>query len=1751
MSPTASEVTWVVEVTKYKDVSKDALSVAMADLETEVSRGNGPITILLVHVMTEVPCSRGMDLPASEVDPKTALEHGRRLVEVMLRPLLAHAKTKKVHCNASIERNDRRELGLCAAARRANAQRVYVGLRKKLLGWSSSASAHYEAGLPPSCLLVVVQAAKQHQSMPGSGGDTPFFVVSPNAFIFCRYNAPTAPASAAPASAALASGSATPDSEHLSAQHPNPHLHPPSLTAPEALAMASAGGVGLRAGEAGAAGHRSSPSLSHVEGAHALLSPQHARSSSARFSPAQLAPDSASPAGPGAVREAWSQGASPMVPRGGLGGAGLGPGMGAGEGGGARLAGTGSHSGGFPAVAMAGAGGACDAPPPLCGGACGGAGSCVEGGGKAVGVGGGEQLRPGVIYSSVEGSGAPPPPAPTALSSCMHPLYAGAPGPLVSAALMLAPRPSPLPSAPAPLAFSPASAPQLSPSILFAPACLGLWHVTCGAWHGMAWDGMAWHGMGQQEDRLASLRAMMPVDASTGHTSLAASALSSMELPTLAADYGPPGVAAAAIAETLALHHHHHHAHHHSLLPSPAPPHLPSAFSGNENDYHRSLSDAARHKPGLPPTRVTGRDAAGGMVGKGGLREAVRSSSASAMPLDTAAAAAAAAAAALAFSTASPASTGRLATPVHAGRDSPGVRRVAFCVAPHGSAAAAGRQGGEGGAQMGEPGAGREVEGNGGAGGGGGAGAGGGGGGMRSLLADELALLDEEEEAGGGGEERWEGKAVSSNRAAEAGADARGNDNKSERFLSQQLRAMQLSGPQSMLSADSPASTLLPTDAAQAGAGGEAVRAVAEMEPPGQVGGAPSNRFSSRFSSSRPAASAAVSSLLPPIAGGFSTGGGSSAQNVGAHSMGQIDLRGLGAGGDGFDCRLFTPKQLEKATRGYARENLLGRGSFGYVFRGEMLGCKVAVKRLEGQGWQGPDEFRMEVDVLSRMRHPNIVLLMGCCLEEMALIYEFLSGGTLQDKLGPPKTPDAVPLSWVDRLRIFSEISSALLYLHQNEPPIVHRDLKPDNILLDGHMMSKIGDVGLARLLCADDVMTMKVRGTAGYIDPEEVETCEISVLSDIYALGLILLQLLTGQRSVKAVHRMLADCTSRPARPGQPRAAAGAEMVLRYLDTAAGDWRLDLAEQVAALALRCAERRRENRPDLAEEIHPTLVRVAAEASAEERRRKKRIDSQFICPISKVRLAVHLPHLQGATRSSSAPSPRCDSQFICPISKVRLAVHLPHLQGATRSSSAPSPRCDSQFICPISKVRLAVRLPHLQGATRSSSAPSPRCDSQFICPISKVRLAVHLPHLQGATRSSSAPSPRCDSQFICPISKVRLAVRLPHLQGATRSSSAPSPRCDSQFICPISKVRLAVRLPHLQGATRSSSAPSPRCDSQFVCPISKVRLAVHLPHLQGATRSSSAPSPRCDSQFICPISKVRLAVHLPHLQGATRSSSAPSPRCDSQFICPISKVRLAVHLPHLQGATRSSSAPSPRCDSQFICPISKVRLAVRLPHLQGATRSSSAPSPRCDSQFVCPISKVRLAVRLPHLQGVTRSSSAPSPRCDSQFVCPISKVRLAVHLPHLQDATRSSSAPSPRCDSQFVCPISKVRLAVRLPHLQGATRSSSAPSPRCDSQFVCPISKVRLAVHLPHLQGATRSSSAPSPRCDSQFICPISKEIMKDPVVAADGFTYERQHITRWMGSSSLSPATGQPLPHTCLTPNNVLKNLIASHKFH
>ncbi|CAI5979137.1 unnamed protein product [Closterium sp. NIES-64] len=308
------------------------------------------------------------------------------------------------------------------------------------------------------------------------------------------------------------------------------------------------------------------------------------------------------------------------------------------------------------------------------------------------------------------------------------------------------------------------------------------------------------------------------------------------------------------------------------------------------------------------------------------------------------------------------------------------------------------------------------------------------------------------------------------------------------------------------------------------------------------------------------------------------------------------------------------------------------------VHKGRLLGCQVAVKRLEGGGWQGPSEYRMEVEVLSRMRHPHIVLLMGHCPDAMCLVYEYLPGGSLQDHLNPAaRGGGRRPLSVGERVRVASEVASALLFLHHHDPPIAHRDLKPDNVLLDGNRGSKLADVGLARLIAEDDNVTARVRGTAGYIDPEEVVTCEISVLSDIYALGLIMLQLLTGEPHVKGVQRLLVDLVGSGAyNSGAAGLARAVDIVLARLDTSAGEWEREVAVEFARLALRCADRQRARRPDLDRELQPALVALAERCKEAAERRRGHMDSQLLCPLSQERMSDPVVAADGFTYERSS-----------------------------------------------------------------------------------------------------------------------------------------------------------------------------------------------------------------------------------------------------------------------------------------------------------------------------------------------------------------------------------------------------------------------------------------------------------------------------------------------------------------------------------
>lgn len=225
----------------------------------------------------------------------------------------------------------------------------------------------------------------------------------------------------------------------------------------------------------------------------------------------------------------------------------------------------------------------------------------------------------------------------------------------------------------------------------------------------------------------------------------------------------------------------------------------------------------------------------------------------------------------------------------------------------------------------------------------------------------------------------------------------------------------------------------------------------------------------------------------------------------------------------------------------------------------------------------------MQVEVLSSIRHPNMVLLLGACPEYGCLVYEYMANGSLEDRLFQRGNTPVLP--WQLRFRIAAEIGTSLLFLHQTKPePLVHRDLKPGNILLDRNFVSKISDVGLARLVppsVADSVTQYRMTSTAGtfcYIDPEYQQTGMLGTRSDIYSLGIMLLQIITAKPPMGLTH-----CVERAIEKGN---------FADVLDPAVPDWPVEDAMKFAKLALQCAELRRKDRPDLGNVVLPELNRL-------------------------------------------------------------------------------------------------------------------------------------------------------------------------------------------------------------------------------------------------------------------------------------------------------------------------------------------------------------------------------------------------------------------------------------------------------------------------------------------------------------------------------------------------------------------------------
>ncbi|KAK4769206.1 hypothetical protein SAY86_027356 [Trapa natans] len=217
--------------------------------------------------------------------------------------------------------------------------------------------------------------------------------------------------------------------------------------------------------------------------------------------------------------------------------------------------------------------------------------------------------------------------------------------------------------------------------------------------------------------------------------------------------------------------------------------------------------------------------------------------------------------------------------------------------------------------------------------------------------------------------------------------------------------------------------------------------------------------------------------------------------------------------------RWYTLRDLEMATNGLCEENVIGEGGYGIVYRGVLGdGTKIAVKNLLNNRGQAEREFKVEVEAIGRVRHKNLVRLLGYCVEGAyrMLVYEYVDNGNLDQWLHG-EVGDVSPLTWNIRMNIILGTARGLAYLHEGlEPKVVHRDVKSSNILLDGQWNPKVSDFGLAKLLCSErSYVTTRVMGTFGYVAPEYACTGMLNEKSDIYSFGILIMEIITGRSPV------------------------------------------------------------------------------------------------------------------------------------------------------------------------------------------------------------------------------------------------------------------------------------------------------------------------------------------------------------------------------------------------------------------------------------------------------------------------------------------------------------------------------------------------------------------------------------------------------------------------------------------------------------
>ncbi|XP_031100171.1 LEAF RUST 10 DISEASE-RESISTANCE LOCUS RECEPTOR-LIKE PROTEIN KINASE-like 1.1 isoform X2 [Ipomoea triloba] len=293
-----------------------------------------------------------------------------------------------------------------------------------------------------------------------------------------------------------------------------------------------------------------------------------------------------------------------------------------------------------------------------------------------------------------------------------------------------------------------------------------------------------------------------------------------------------------------------------------------------------------------------------------------------------------------------------------------------------------------------------------------------------------------------------------------------------------------------------------------------------------------------------------------------------------------------------FGAPMFSYSELQEATNNFDASKELGDGAFGTVYHGKLRdGREVAVKRLYEFNPKRTELFMNEVEIISRLRHPNLVTLYGRCTSRHShglLVYEYVCNGTLADHLHGQRAKEGL-LSWPIRMNVAIETAGALAYLHATD--VIHRDVKTSNILLDSNFGVKVSDFGLSRLF-PDNVTHVSTapQGTPGYVDPEYNECFQLTDKSDVYSFGVVLIELLSSMPAVDITRHRHEINLANFAMTKILRHEIG-ELIDPFLGVETDNNILHMTTKVAELGFQCLQPEKEMRPSM-DEVLATLIDI-------------------------------------------------------------------------------------------------------------------------------------------------------------------------------------------------------------------------------------------------------------------------------------------------------------------------------------------------------------------------------------------------------------------------------------------------------------------------------------------------------------------------------------------------------------------------------